>query len=80
MYIPNSFQEGNCPYCKHHLNSADLNSHWDSSKHYKEITCQHDGCNKKFHLSVDFDGSGHDDFMNNNPSKLESLVAGVPKD
>jgi len=67
-----------CLYCKKELDLNQWNSQWDSLHHeihhYKIIRCE---CGKKNWVKVDFDGSGHDQVFQTEPSPLESMVRKV---
>jgi len=53
-------QKAFCIYCKNEVPPTCWISEWDSEKHYKICPCPH--CNKVLRISMDFEGSGHDEW------------------
>ncbi|MCK5107217.1 MAG: hypothetical protein KAQ83_00665 [Nanoarchaeota archaeon] len=49
-----------CPYCRTELHEHEWNSEFSVSKHYKCTSCNK--CKKKICITVNFHGSGHDNW------------------
>jgi hypothetical protein len=65
---------GACDYCSNNFEKS-LDSEWGDrdEQHYKSTSC--DNCGKKNWLKVDFQGSGHDDSIEED--SIDSVVRKV---
>lgn len=57
-------QRFSCHYCLASLDKSSWHSLFDNTLHYKQTTCP--GCSRTIHMRVNFHGSGHDWWDNQN--------------